>query len=324
MKITTEQKRIIEAEKSKLDSGPKYSDLYRVKILNGPLLNQLLSVNSASVTKVVDCITNESRFVMKNGNVYIADWVDGAKVRLQVATLLDFLIIKFTKTNDYKNEDQDKLNTLIEFSLDEFILALGYENPHCDNTKRHVRKNLKKFLKELSKISLEGYEKRGKDHKYFEKMPIIIDYKIAYGVVSVKLGISFALYLITSYISEYPLSLLHLDNRSRTCYLLGKKLVLHYSMKSNQRRDTNKIISVEKLLQATYSIPAIEKVREGNGSWGIRIQEPLEKALDKLCDMKILKYWQYSNSNKQILRDDQLAPEKFYDFKNQYIVFELY
>ena len=99
------------------------------------------------------------------------------------------------------------------------------------------------------------------------------------------------------------------------------KLSSLYSM--NYWKTNKGLVSFENLILAASDIPTLETVAKTNRHYFNRIVEPLEKDLDHLKDLEILKSWEYTNKNRQPLTDEQLKSYDYKTFKDCYIHYEL-
>lgn len=175
----------------------------------------------------------------------------------------------------------------------------------------------------LKDLSISTKEKRGAHHVVFNDIKFIEEFKCENGIFTVQLTEKFVRYLITSYVTNFPLELFKIDERSKNVYSLAKKLVYHQSNKNNRRKKTNEIISVEALLNVCPQIPPIEEVRLKKGGWRSRIEESFANSLDKLADDKILVSWEYCNPNCEPLSDEQLGMNSFFEFQKFRIHFKV-
>ena len=123
--------------------------------------------------------------------------------------------------------------------------------------------------------------------------------------------------------TNFPLRLFKIDERSKNAYSLAKKLVYHQSNKNNRNKKTHEVISVEALLKVCPKIPAIEEVRSKKGGWRSRIEENFANSLDKLVNDKILVSWEYCNPNCEPLSDDQIEMDSYFEFKKLRIFYKV-
>ena len=294
------------------------------KILNTPTLNLLPSVNSKTVDKVRDPITNRTSIHLGTGTIHIENF-DANKdyFKLRVLKMLDLLILLVGKKNKYRLSEEEAVDCFVEFSIKQYAELMGKNNPKSTSTKKNVRRIIEEALSLLNDLSISTAEKRKSEIKEFKDMKLIEEFKCKKGVYTVQLTEKFVRYLITSYVSNFPLRLFKIDERSKNVYSLAKKLVYHQSNKNNRRKKTNEIISVEALLNVCPQIPPIEEVRLKKGGWRSRIEESFANSLDKLIDYKILVSWEYCNPNCEPLSDEQLGMNSFFEFQKFRIYFKV-
>ena len=294
------------------------------KILNAPTINSLTSVNLKTVNKVRDPITNRTSIHLDTGTIHIENYDDNKDYfKLRVLKMLDLLIFLIGKKNKYRLSEEDAVNCLVEFSIKQYAELMGKNNPKSTSTKKNVRRIIEEALSLLNDLSISTAEKRKSEIKEFKDMKLIEEFKCENGIFTVQLTEKFVRYLITSYVTNFPLELFKIDERSKNVYSLAKKLVYHQSNKNNRRKKTNEIISVEALLNVCPQIPPIEEVRLKKGGWRSRIEESFANSLDKLIDYKILVSWEYSNPNCERLSDKQLEMKSFFEFQKFRIYFKV-
>ncbi|HEL1073951.1 TPA: hypothetical protein TVE92_001789 [Streptococcus equi subsp. zooepidemicus] len=310
-----------------------------VGILNTPTLNSLFSIDPKQAPDNINrLLENEAQFNLLSADkehtasLFIEHYMDVTRIKLRTKKLLDFVVMRFSERNPYKKANST-VNVKVTFTLEEYADILGKPNPKSKSTKKDVRRILKDALDAIYSYSIETSEKRGAELRYFSKMRICQSYSVKNGVYEVTLGNQFAEFLISSYIMQFPLSLFTLDERGSNPYVIGRKLALHQSIKKNQKKGTNKIISVKSLLKVASEIPTIEDVRKSNGSWSKRIEEKLTEALDKLgsknndkgekIGIEFLEYWEYCNSKGKPISDEQLVDMSYYIFSELYVSFSV-
>ena len=294
------------------------------KILNTPTLNLLPSVNSKTVDKVRDPITNRTSIHLGTGTIHIENF-DANKdyFKLRVLKMLDLLILLVGKKNQYELSEEEAVNCFVEFSIKQYAELMGKSKPASISTKKNVRRIIEEALSLLNDLSISTAEKRKSEIKEFKDMKLIEEFKCKKGVYTVQLTEKFVRYLITSYVSNFPLRLFKIDERSKNVYSLSKKLVYHQSINNNRKKKIHEVISVESLLNVCPKIPAIEEVRLKKGGWRSRIEDSLTNSLDKLADDKILVSWEYCNPNCERLSDKQIKMDSFFEFKKYRVHFKV-
>lgn len=294
------------------------------KILNAPTINSLTSVNLKTVNKVRDPITNRTSIHLDTGTIHIENF-DANKdyFKLRVLKMLDLLILLVGKKNQYELSEEEAVNCFVEFSIKQYAELMGKNNPKSTSTKKNVRRIIEEALSLLNDLSISTAEKRKSEIKEFKDMKLIEEFKCKNGIYTVQLTEKFVRYLITSYVTNFPLKLFKIDERSKNVYSLAKKLVYHQSINNNRKKKIHEVISVEALLNVCPKIPAIEEVRLKKGGWRSRIEESLDNSLNKLVDDKILVSWEYSNPNCERLSDKQLEMKSFFEFQKYRIHFKV-
>lgn len=312
-----------------------------VGILNTPTLNQLFAMKSKEKPiKINKLLGDEAQFELisadkeRSAFLFIEKYTKNKQsvFKLRTKKLLDFLIWIFSETNSYKEKDS-KVSYTVNFSLEEYALALGKPNPKSASTKRDVRRILGEALDAIRSYSLETYEKRGAEVKHFGKMRICQDYIRKNGVYTVHFSKEFAEYLISGYVMKFPFLLFSVDERSSNGYAIARKLALHQSINNNKKKGMNNIISVKSLLATAPDIPSIKEVREYGGSWGNQIEEKLTLVLDKLTEnvnvightegIGILKNWEYCGPKGTPISEELLEDATYYNFSNRYVRFSV-
>lgn len=242
--------------------------------------------------------------------------------------LLSTAIAGFTALNHTgTGKDRSLREAKVAISLKEYALKCGYdveEHPtdipeeaekEALRAKRaldNIRRKVKKDLELLYNASISWKEKvKGKDAD-FADIRILGGKGIKAGYINIEFTISLAEYLIQLPLSQYPQSLLSLDERNNNAYNIGLKMAEHYSNDNNQIRETAQLLKVKTLLDYT-NLPTISEVRAKERSWGERIKEPFENALDALTACGLLEDWRYSHSKGGTMTDEEATSFKDFD-----------
>lgn len=242
--------------------------------------------------------------------------------------LLSTAIAGFTALNHTgTGKDRSLREAKVAISLKEYALKCGYdveEHPtdspeeaekEALRAKRaldNVRRKVKKDLELLYNASISWKEKvKGKDAD-FAKIRILGGKGIKAGYINIEFTVSLAEYLIQLPLSQYPQSLLSLDERNNNAYNIGLKMAEHYSNDNNQIKGTAQLLKVKTLLDYT-NLPTISEVRAKEKSWGERIKEPFENALDALTACGLLEDWRYSHSKGGEMTDEEATSFKDFD-----------
>lgn len=303
-KIRREEKDIIMPQQN---SSLQHNDIDIASILNAPGLNKVFSLSLKSVpSKINPILQDEATFDLKDSLLFIENYKVNHTLKIRVFKMLDFLVKCLSELNEYKKSEDEKIETVVKFSLDEYGRLIGKTKIENGSTRKNVRRLINEALEIIYCISLESSEKRSGNKVNFKKMRICQMFECKNSIYTFKFTEPFARYLLSSYIMKFPMALFRLDERNTNAYSIGRKLALHHSINNNKKKGTNKIISVKSLLQTAPDIPTIEIVRRKNGSWTERIEEKLAKSLDLLVENGVIEYWNYCNAKGIGLSDEQL------------------
>lgn len=338
-KIEKKGKRILKVQSLEVEPQLKetnYSPMYQ-----GTATNKLATVSSKNL--VIDEVFDNA-IIEENGLKVFFENHNKVKAKLRVSTqkLLDMGIIYLTKTNNYKESDINKINTGVNIPLKDYAYNLGYDiqekptnTPEEEKKEKarikslidKLRNKVNEDLTTLYSMSLSWTEPKG------DKKGTSLDYKdirilqskaVKKGIIQIRFTQEIAHYLNHAYITQYPMQLLSIDERNPIVYQVGYKLVIHGGMLNNKQNKTQGIIGVKSLLNATSEIVKWEDLKEkDSGHWERRIKEPLEKALDKLVEKRVIEFWEYSNSKGVPLDDRQITIDSYNAFEPLYIKFKL-
>lgn len=103
---------------------------------------------------------------------------------------------------------------------------------------------------------------------------------------------------------------------------------------SNPEKEHELLISVDRLLKATPSIPSEEEVKAGNRNYKTRIVNRFIKAMNHLQDVGVLEYWEWKHAkNEELTQQEQetmmnakgdfTKPPDFKLFKTLYVAYAL-
>lgn len=294
------------------DNTPKF-----ISMLNGTATNTLASISTRSTPPRIDKLSNTGIIEKGSLKVFIESFNEvTGELRTSTHKLLDACIIYLTQQNHYRGKDEN-INPEVIIPLETYMELCG--TPNTKASKDKTRRKVKEDLDTLYHISIEWTEPSGKNLRDFAKRRICSSVGIVKGNIVFSFSPEMAKYLINSYIMQYPIDLLKIDERNGNAYHIGKKLLLHNSIDNNKRKGTANIIKVENLLEICPNIPTYEEVMAGNRHIDERIIRPFENALNSLNFIS----WEYCNSKGVPLTEEQLQATAFSTFKNLYVKFEV-
>lgn len=284
-------------------------------MLQGQGTNRLTSISTRKPPRV-DPVTGLATINDGQGfTVFIEEYnkLAGGGLRVSTHKLLDLCAIILTQQNPYRGGGQ--LNTQIAISLEEYMrqCRIPLTKPSKDKTRSRVKAD----LEALYNTSIEWTEAKGGQTADYAKMRLITAQGIKNGQILVNFSPQIARYLTQAYIMQYPLALLAVSEKNPNAYAIGKKLLLHSSMESNQRKGTAGIISIKKILAAAPDIPTPEEVMKSGRQLVQRIKAPFEKAMNALSE--IISEWEYCNQKGRPIADK--SKFGFDDFMASYLTF---
>lgn len=250
--------------------------------------------------------------------------------------LLSTAIASFTTLN-HTGASRSLREAKIALPLKEYALQCGYdveEHPtetpeeaekealRAKRTLDNFRRKVKKDLELLYNASISWKEKIKGKEKDFAEIRILGGMGIKAGYINIEFTVSLAEYLIQLPLSQYPQSLLLLDERNDNAYNIGLKMAEHYSNDNNQIKGTAQLLRVKTLLEYT-SLPNITTIRKQRTSWEARIKEPFETALDALTACGLLEDWRYSHSKGEEITDEEANFSNYEEWKETLVYFTL-
>lgn len=303
-------------------------------LLNGTPTNQLVTLSSFTMPDevnerfTVDGYAKQAEFnvggVTVHINKYLTDETSEKAyngLRTSAKKLLDVCIVYLTEQNKYKAQ-LDKIDTLVSIPIREYIELCGMAV--SDSNVYNVRKTLNVDLETLYNVSLDWHEPRRKNSKDYVNVRICQKQGIEKGNIIFRFSEDFAEYILSAYIMQFPTTLLSLDGRNSNTYKIGRKLALHRSNNSNQRKHTANIISVAALLNACGdSLDYRDRMNENDRHFTREFVEPFEGCLNTLKECGVISSWEFCNAKNAPLSKEQAALSCYNVFSKLYIKFEL-
>lgn len=283
-------------------------------MLNGTATNQLTNISTRSNPPIVDAITGNATIEQGTLKVFIDSYNElTGGLRTSTHKLLDACTIALTQQNNYRGKDRE-INPIVTIPLERFMKLCGI--PLTKPSKDKTRRKVKEDLETLYHISMEWTETSGRKTKDFAKMRVCDRIALVRGNIIFSFSADMAKYLTNSYIMQYPVELLKVDERNPNSYHIGKKLLLHNSIDNNRRKGTANILSVKSLLEVCPDIPTYEQVLATGRQLDQRIRTPFETALNSLSSFIS---WEYCNSKGVPLTEEQLLATDYSTFIKLFI-----
>lgn len=242
-----------------------------------------------------------------------------------------YALIALTKQLPHEHITEDQANKYVnqELDLNDYCETRGIKH------KKTARKTIINSLEKLSECSFKySYTKYGKNHeeeKYIAQGGILTLHKLTKstnptaevgywqnGRVKISLTPSFVLFMSNDgkHVMPFYKPLLMINTRVNPYSVnLGYKLQTHRFMNNGKKNQNT--ISIEALLnECDFNLDNKHRTK--------LVRTPFERDLDKLQELGIIQHWEYCNSNKEPVTDEQLLGFSNFDkWKDLFINFEL-
>lgn len=289
----------------------------------------------------IDRVSGTGRIVTSEMEIELAQYekLEGS-LGVQEDKLFETAKVVFTKNNS-GGAAAEKINYKVRIPLTEYATMLGYkvtpalsgdETPEANKKEitrareslKDARKKVKRSLNIIYAMSVSLTEKiKGKEETW-RKRRLVSGVDIVGSGYNAYIEITFAqdyaAALTALPLSNFSMPLLSVDPRNANAYILGKKLIDHFSHYNNHGKGTAQLLKVKTLLEYV-SLPNIEAVRKQEKSWVERIKEPLEEALDIIHAAGVLEDWRYSKPKGEELTDKEAAFTSYEEWEDTLVYF---
>lgn len=227
--------------------------------------------------------------------------------------LLDTAILYLTFNNVHNSST---IRPTVEIPLIEYGEKKGYnftplimeteaeqvaENKRVEERLKEFKKKVRADLSDIKQVEMSFEESKGRNKGDYSDISIISSHSIrtikGVPMIRINFDVDMANYLVKSYVMQYPVALLKLDDRNANAYALGCYIANHNSIDNNAAAGTQNTLSVKCLLEAAPEIISIEALREkGRRDWKRLIKKRLEASIESLMEIGYIKRWEYRNS----------------------------
>ena len=249
-----------------------------------------------------------------------------APLSIGALKILDILLLKLTKQNGIKTKNP---NPVVKVFWEDYMALL--QIPDAKNTRDEARKNLKKYLDTLARVSLAYTEtcmtkakdtggETGRNKKTEKRLDckLFESCVLQKGVILARFSSELVEHLVGhSYITQYPAALLRLSVREAAAYYLGKKLCFNYGLIKNVAHNRNDFISVKSLLKAT---PTLALNSKDASHWRRDVLSVFQKSMDTLKDEGIICDWHFRLAKRQPIDNVDAALKTFEIFSEKMFV----
>lgn len=301
-----------------------YMPLFNSTVTN--LLGQV-NVQKNDSAAVRTKLSHNAKIYHNNLGITIEDF-SSLKAPLSVGALkvLDILLLELTKQNGIKTKNP---NPVVKVFWEDYMALL--QIPDTKNTRDETRKNLKKYLDTLARVSLAYTEtcmtkakdtggKTGRSKKTEKRLDckLFESCVLQKGVILARFSSELVEHLVGhSYITQYPATLLRLSVREAAAYYLGKKLCFNYGLMKNVAHNRNDFISVKSLLKAT---PILGLNCKDASHWQRDVFGVFENAMNTLQREGIIDQWCYRFAKRQPVDDIDTALKSYEKFSEKLFI----
>ena len=276
-----------------------------------------------------------------DGTKLLLKELEGLNSTLGISThkLLSVAVAEFSRNNHTgAGKSRALKETRVSIPLKEYASWCGYdvvehaketeeeakkEKERVKNSLKDVRKKVKKDLEYLFHLSMSWSEKINGKEEDFIDVRLIESKGIRQGTIGLRFTQTFGEYLVRLPMTQYPTALLSIDERNPNAYKIGVKMMEHYNMDTNIRRNVHNRLKVGTLLKQT-TLPGIEKVKGNKNSWESRIKESFENALDELTKKGFLSDYYYCLPGGAKMTDEEATSWTDYkEWEEALICFEI-
>jgi len=270
-------------------------------------------------------IVNQAVAKKKNVSIVIDNYVDEVlkvtkNLKVPTQKLMLVLMKKLNENNQYKETDIKKIDTIVTFTMSEYMELCGVKN------EKEARKTMVRELDTLYNISIDftadttNNGKRIKNNNFLN-VRICTHKGIKNSVVSFGFSPQIAKHIINAPITKVHSKLLLINpNINPHSFYLGLKFSYHFNM--NEYKPNSNIIAVTKLMEFCPDLPTYEHVESTGHKYKQQIITPFEKDMDAINEVV---EWEYCNSKYQPLTGYQAGnTDKYEIFITLFIKFTLY
>ena len=315
-------------------------------ILQNKTINTLVSSNNKSFNKDGELITDAGTFKLNNGKDF----------KLATSKVFLYLLAELTSKIPQR-KDLDKLSEYIKDISKIKIIPKEYAETCGLKDLKTAREDIKTAINTLKQVTITTTDYKKIDGKTtirtdvtFNLCKTITDETVVSNnkfrnpnapkrvpnnseslksqkekLLSTEVCFSekFIEYLSRQYILPFPMVLLKVNGRKYSHALyFGFKLINHYNMNYSKKNES--IIKISNLLKSSPNMPDYEEVMSKRRQIHQLIKEPLEKNLECLFKIGLLKSWSYSYKGQVAISDEEALTIKSSDIiKDGYIIFEL-
>lgn len=240
------------------------------------------------------------------------------ELSLDSLKLMKYTMIKLASQNTYREQDIQKLNSIVRFSTKEYGEELGLEM--SQNGIKKLSRRLRKVSKELSDFQFEL--DNGTPYSFGFLNPIA-SMEVTSNYIEIECSLKFLHNLVNSQVSQYNKKFLSIGNSTE--FNLMNKMYENYIMPSNIKRRRNDILSVKTLVSVASFQDYEELLKNKQRNWKAKIAIPLKNALERLVDQGFLQEYYFCKAKGEILEDplEDENTKSYYQYEQLYVKYRI-
>lgn len=299
---------------------PQDQDQYG-KTLQGLLPNKLRQVGKRVGHNEV---IKDDTLIFNSENAKLAffqsDKYNGVAMTVPMQKVLSMLHEKLCKVLPANLEDLGKVTlndlahyTKVQISLDEYMTLTGTKD------KKTARKTITEACDRLYHVS---FVCDVKDKHYEGRLFETQVHPIRGGIYEMEYTTKYLRYCSTTTPASFHKGMYQINGKLNPySWWIGQKLWQHFIQ--TRGKAGNNRLKVANLIAAVPDLPTYDEVMAGDRHVDTRIISPVERDLDQLKKLGVLKSWEYSNAKGAPLTADQLENIDYNTWSTLYISFVL-
>lgn len=292
------------------------------KTLQGVMLNELSKIGRR--TRHI----NQDAYILKKGDVRIAfmktNKFGGVALTTPMQKVLSMYHEELCRVIPSNPKELGKItfDELGKYSKCRITLD-GYMKLTRTKDKKTARKTIETACDRLFEIYFSTTVNQGKEVKTYKGRLFQSQLtKHHGGIYEMEFSNDFLKYCATTTPAAFHPGMYLIDgNKYRYAWSIGEKLRWYFEI--NRGREQAARLSVKSLLEEVPDIPTYEEVMQTNRRVGERIITPVERDLDELQRLGVLKSWEYTNAKGVPLTKKQVESMDYETWSQLYITFDL-
>lgn len=292
------------------------------KTLQGVMLNELSKIGRRTRCKKQDA------YILQKENAKIAfmktDKFGGVAMTTPMQKVLSMYQEELCKVIPSNPKELGKItfDELGKYSKCRITLD-GYMKLTRTKDKKTARKTIETACARLFEIYFSTTVNQGREYETYKGRLFQSQFTKHYGgIYEMEFSNDYLKYCSTTTPAAFHPGMYLIDgNKYRYAWSIGEKLRWYFEI--NRGREQAARLGVKRLLEEVPDIPTYEEVMSSTRDVTRRIIEPVERDLDELQRLGVLKSWEYTNAKGVPLTKKQVESMDYETWSQLYITFDL-